>query len=90
MLSRAVTLFFTAALLGAPAASAAPPGFDTNSAVARAGQYQAVVGRDCWGLPRMHGRTDADAAFALGYAFAEDDHRARQAGRAGHCHERCP
>ena len=73
MLSRAVSLIFTAALVGAPAAAAAPPGFDANAAVARAARYQAVVGRDRWGVPRVHGRTDADAAFALGYAFAEDD-----------------
>ncbi len=47
--------------------------FDRKAAIAAAAPYRAVVGRDHWGVPRVHGQTDADAAFALGYAFAEDD-----------------
>ena len=70
---RPVALLLSASLLGGPAPAAAAPGFDAKVAVARAAHYQAIVGRDRWGVPRVHGHTDADAAFALGYAFAEDD-----------------
>lgn len=70
---RPVALLLFASLLGGPAPAAAAAGFDAKVAVARAARYQAMVGRDRWGGPRVHGRTDADAAFALGYAFAEDD-----------------
>lgn len=70
---RPVALFLFASLLVGPAPAAAAAGFDAKVAVARAARYQAIVGRDRWGVPRVHGRTDADAAFALGYAFAEDD-----------------
>ncbi|MFN2260398.1 MAG: penicillin acylase family protein, partial [Parasphingopyxis sp.] len=35
--------------------------------------YDSVIRRDVWGVPHVLGRTDADAAFALGYAHAEDD-----------------
>lgn len=48
-------------------------GIDRKAAAARAATYDATIGRDQWGVPRVHGKTDADAAFALGYAFAEDD-----------------
>ncbi len=53
-----------------PAAARAP---DLRAAEAAARAYSAEIGRDRWGVPRVHGRTDADAAFALGYALAEDD-----------------
>jgi penicillin amidase/acyl-homoserine-lactone acylase len=55
--------------LSGPAAAS----FDRETAIARAEQYDGVVGRDEWGIPRVHGTRDADAAFALGFAFAEDD-----------------
>jgi len=29
--------------------------------------------RDTWGIPHIHGKTDADAVFGLVYAQAEDD-----------------
>ena len=29
--------------------------------------------RDTWGVPHIFGHTDADAAFGLAYAHAEDD-----------------
>jgi acyl-homoserine-lactone acylase len=32
-----------------------------------------VIRRDRWGVPHVKGRTDADAAFGLAYAHAEDD-----------------
>lgn len=35
--------------------------------------YDAVIRRDTWGVPHVLGETDADAAFGLAYAHAEDD-----------------
>ena len=32
-----------------------------------------TIVRDDWGIPHIHGRTDADAVFWLMYAQAEDD-----------------
>ena len=32
-----------------------------------------VIVRDNWGVPHIYGKTDADAAFGLAYAQAEDD-----------------
>ena len=32
-----------------------------------------VVIRDNWGVPHIYGKTDADAAFGLAYANAQDD-----------------
>src|SRR5579875_2966491 len=37
------------------------------------GACTASVGRDDWGIPHVHGRTDADAVFGMIYAQAEDD-----------------
>lgn len=31
------------------------------------------IARDVWGVPHIHGQSDADAAFGLAYAHAEDD-----------------
>jgi len=60
-------------LAGSLAAAAPAQSFDRKAAIAAAVPYQAVVGRDRWGVPRVYGQTNADAAFGLGYAFAEDD-----------------
>ena len=35
--------------------------------------YDAEIIRDEWGVPHIYGQTDADAAFGLAYAHAEDD-----------------
>ena len=32
-----------------------------------------TITRDDWGIPHVHGKTDADAVFGLVYAQAEDD-----------------
>ena len=37
------------------------------------GKYNSVITRDEWGVPHVHGTTDADAAFGLAYAHAQDD-----------------
>lgn len=34
--------------------------------------FEASIERDQWGVPHIHGATDADAAFGLAYAQAED------------------
>ena len=36
-------------------------------------KYSATITRDIYGVPHIHGKTDADAAFGLAYAQAEDD-----------------
>jgi penicillin amidase/acyl-homoserine-lactone acylase len=45
-----------------------PPGL----AQAGAGRHVRIL-RDTWGVPHVFGRTDADVAFGLAYAHAEDD-----------------
>lgn len=74
--------------LGALLAGAAPAcAFDRKAAITRAAAYDGVVGRDQWGIPRVHGTRDADAAFALGYALAEDDFALiQEAMAAGNAH----
>ena len=37
-----------------------------------ASAYSATIERDDYGVPHIHGKTDADAAFGLAYAQAED------------------
>ena len=41
-------------------------------AAQRVYSWEATIERDIWGVPHVHGKTDADAAFGLGYAMAED------------------
>jgi len=47
--------------------------FDTRPVLAAAAKYDATIVRDRFGVPHITGRRDADAAFGLGYAHAEDD-----------------
>ncbi|HCY54137.1 MAG TPA: hypothetical protein DF715_00920, partial [Oceanicaulis sp.] len=47
--------------------------FDEDVALAEAMHFEAEIFRDAWGVPRVLGETDGDAAFALAYAYAEDD-----------------
>lgn len=47
--------------------------FDEAAARADALAYQGEIFRDAWGVPRVIGQTDADAAFALAWAHSEDD-----------------
>ncbi len=35
--------------------------------------YAATIARDEWGIPHIHGRSDADAVYGMIYAQAEDD-----------------
>ena len=54
-----------AALQGGAAASRAPDG-ETQ-------RHDVRIRRDTWGVPHVLGRTDADAAYGLGFAQSEDD-----------------
>lgn len=36
-------------------------------------QYNVEILRDTWGVPHIFGQTDADTAYGLGFAHAEDD-----------------
>ena len=42
------------------------------------GKYRSVITRDEWGVPHVHGKTDAEAAFGLAYAHAQDDFKTIQ------------
>jgi len=50
-----------------------PPNPSSAELRAAAAGYEAEVLRDRWGVPHVHGVRDADAAFGLAYAHAEDD-----------------
>lgn len=50
-----------------------PPAPDLKALVAKAQRYDVRIRRDEWGVPHILGKTDADAAFGLAYAHAEDD-----------------
>ena len=56
------------------AACTAPPRGAENDLARWQQRAQAVtITRDDWGIPHVHGRTDADAVFGVVYAQAEDD-----------------
>ena len=50
-----------------------PAPFDGAAALAAAAQYDARIIRDAFGVPHIYGARDADVAFGLAYAHAEDD-----------------
>ena len=45
-----------------------PKAPDRQALLGRAKAYDVHVRRDDWGVPHVLGKTDADAAFGLGYA----------------------
>lgn len=45
----------------------------TSGLVPPPGRYHVRILRDTWGVPHIFGRTDADVAYGLAYAHAEDD-----------------
>ncbi len=47
--------------------------FDAEAAIAAAEAYDVEITRDALGIPRVIGRTDADAAFGIAWAHSEDD-----------------
>jgi acyl-homoserine-lactone acylase len=50
---------------------AGPP--DLTAYAASEQPYDAVISRDALGIPHVHGATDADTAYGLAWAHAEDD-----------------
>ncbi|HXA39309.1 MAG TPA: penicillin acylase family protein [Phenylobacterium sp.] len=66
---RFLTLAAIASALALPAAAA--PAKDLARLKAEAAEVTIV--RDDWGIAHVHGRTDAEAAFGMIYAQAEDD-----------------
>jgi acyl-homoserine-lactone acylase len=67
---RKLDIFLILATVSAPAALAQQP--DDIARWERAAQNVTIT-RDDWGIPHVHGKTDADAVFGLIYAQAEDD-----------------
>jgi acyl-homoserine-lactone acylase len=67
-------LLALAAALAATLAACAPSA-DTGAELAAWEQRarDVTITRDDWGIPHIHGKTDADAVFGLIYAQAEDD-----------------
>lgn len=51
----------------------APRPLEPARLVPPAGRYDVRILRDTWGVPHVFGRTDADAAYGLAFAHAEDD-----------------
>jgi acyl-homoserine-lactone acylase len=46
---------------------------DLTAHAASAQPYDAVISRDGFGIPHVHGATDADTSYGLAWAHAEDD-----------------
>ena len=65
----AILVFGGAAWLWDPLPSNPP----ANILAASAPNYDVEIIRDEWGVPHIFGKTDADAAFGVAYAHAEDD-----------------
>jgi penicillin amidase/acyl-homoserine-lactone acylase len=68
-LAIAATLLALAVVLG-PVRPARPRRESRTGVRAR---HQARILRDTWGVPHVFGKTDADAAYGLAWAHAEDD-----------------
>lgn len=68
-----ITLGLALALAAAAAYIFWPVRTDLTYLADRAQKYDARILRDTYGVPHVFGRTDADAAYALAYAHAEDD-----------------
>ncbi len=66
-----VVVVLVAAAIYLKTPSAGP--FDRGAAIAAAVQYDARIIRDAFGVPHIYGARDADVAFGLAYAHAEDD-----------------
>jgi penicillin amidase/acyl-homoserine-lactone acylase len=49
------------------------PRLDTLGLAPPVGRYHVRILRDTWGVPHIFGTTDADVAYGLAYAHAEDD-----------------
>ena len=52
--------------------------WDSDAAIAAAQNYAVEIVRDSYGVPHIYGKRDADVAFGLAYAHAEDDFETMQ------------
>ena len=52
--------------------------FDGSPHLKLGEKYDVRILRDTWGVPHVYGKTDADVAFGLAYAHAEDDFKTIQ------------
>lgn len=66
-------LALLAAVACAPRPTAQAPSPDGDLARWRREAQDVTITRDDWGIAHIHGRTDAEAAFGMMYAQAEDD-----------------
>jgi penicillin amidase/acyl-homoserine-lactone acylase len=78
MLKRLVASFFLAlfaALVGTALWALWPVAavFDAAPLLARAAAYDVRIQRDDFGVPHVRGKSDADVAYGLAFAHAEDD-----------------
>lgn len=69
------TAVFVAILIGAGLylKTPAPAHFDRQAAIEAGEAYSPRIIRDAFGVPHIYGERDADVAFGLAYAHAEDD-----------------
>ena len=64
----------------------APARIDPAPLIERAADYDVLIRRDEWGVPHILGTSDADAAFGVGFAHAEDDYATIEDRRAANSH----
>src|SRR5688572_5120593 len=69
----AMRLLLTFAVVALAACATPPRGAETDVARWEQQARAVTITRDDWGIPHVHGRTDADAVFGVAYAQAEDD-----------------
>ena len=69
----AVVLGTCLAALTAYVIATQPPSVDTQPFIEKSKDYSVRIIRDNFGVPHIYGKTDADTAFGLAYAHAEDD-----------------
>jgi acyl-homoserine-lactone acylase len=69
---RKICLIFAILAVGA-AAAFWPERLDPTGLIPPPGRYDVRILRDTWGVPHVFGRTDADVAYGLAWAHAEDD-----------------
>jgi penicillin amidase/acyl-homoserine-lactone acylase len=69
-------IFLVGLHLAATASCASTPLADQRSALEKKAQaYDVEILRDTWGVPHIFGKRDADCAYGLAWAHAEDDFR---------------
>lgn len=79
-----IALAFVAVLLVAAVGLATWEGATAHAPAAEpARAYDVRIVRDRWGVPHIFGRTDADVAYGIAYAHAEDDFATLQEVFAG-------